>query len=126
MSDDSGVRARIADLVGDGGPGAVQLVGRIVASFLDRAPGLIDKLAAAVDAADAAGAVHWAHALTGAAGNLGVTEVARIAAEAEQHAAEGALDRVASCRADLDAALALARVELATILDELAASATSR
>jgi HPt (histidine-containing phosphotransfer) domain-containing protein len=124
MSDSpaSGVRARIADLVGDGGAGAVQLVGRIVASFLDRAPDMIDKLAAAVDAADAADAVHWAHALTGAAGNLGVTEVTRIAAEAEQHASAGALDRVASCRAELDAALARARAELTAVLDELMAA----
>jgi HPt (histidine-containing phosphotransfer) domain-containing protein len=115
MSDDD-VRARIADLVGDGGAGAAQLVGRIVASFLDRAPGLIDNLATAADAADAA---HWAHALTGAASNLGVTEVARIAAEAEQQALAGALDRVASSRQQLDGALARARVHLTTVLDEL-------
>jgi HPt (histidine-containing phosphotransfer) domain-containing protein len=120
MSDspDSAVRARVADLIGDGGGGAVQLVGRIVASFLDRAPGLIDELAAAADPADAA---HWAHKLTGAAGNLGVTEIARIAAEAERHALAGALDRVAACREELDGALARARVELTTVLDELAA-----
>jgi HPt (histidine-containing phosphotransfer) domain-containing protein len=115
-SSESGVRARIADLIGDGEPAAAQLVGRLVVSFLDRAPGLIDKLAAAADAADAA---HWAHKLTGAAGNLGVTEVARVAAVAEQHALAGSLDSVASCREELDRALARARIELTTVLDEL-------
>ena len=114
----SGVRARIADLIGDGDPAAALLVRRIVVSFLDRAPGLIDKLAAATDPADAA---HWAHKLTGAAGNLGVTEVARVAAEAEQHALAGALASVGSCREELDRALARARTELTTVLDELGA-----
>jgi hypothetical protein len=60
--------------------------------------------------------------LTGAAGNLGASEVARIAAGAELDARAGALDRLVSCRADLDAALARARAELTTALDELAAA----
>jgi len=120
MSDSpgSGVRARIADLIGDGGADAAHLVGRIVASFLGRAPDLIDKLAAAVEAADTENAVHWAHALTGAAGNLGATEVARIAAAAELDARAGSLDRIH--RDDLDAALARARAELTRVMDELA------
>jgi HPt (histidine-containing phosphotransfer) domain-containing protein len=111
----SDARARIADLVGDGGAEAAQLVGRLVASFLDRAPDLVDKLASAIDAGDADGAVHWAHVLTGAAGNLGASEVADIAAAAERDARAG---RLASCRATLDTALVRARAELTAALDE--------
>jgi HPt (histidine-containing phosphotransfer) domain-containing protein len=110
MPADSGVRGRIVDLVGDGGAGAAELVGRLVASFLDRAPVLVDKLVTAVEAGDAPDAEHWAHVLTGAAGNLGATDLARLAAEAEQHATAGNLDRIAP--ADLAAALAVARTEL--------------
>jgi HPt (histidine-containing phosphotransfer) domain-containing protein len=111
-------RARIADLVGDGGPEAAELVGRLVASFLERAPGLVDQLATAVDAGDAPGATRSAHALTGAAGNIGASEVARIAADAEADARAGALDRLSACRADLDAALARARADLTAALAE--------
>jgi HPt (histidine-containing phosphotransfer) domain-containing protein len=117
-------RARIADLVGDGGADAAELVGRLVASFLDRAPGLVDQLAAAVDAGDADGAIRWAHTLTGAAGNIGAGEVARIAAAAERDARAGTLDRLAACRADLDAALVRARAELTAALAEHAGAAT--
>jgi HPt (histidine-containing phosphotransfer) domain-containing protein len=112
----SGVRARIADLVGDGGAGAAELVGRLVASFLDRGPGLIEKLVTAVDAGDAADAAHWAHVLTGAAGNLGATDLQRLAAQAEQHATAGELGRIAP--AALGEALTLARTELTAALDE--------
>lgn len=112
-------RARIADLLGDGGPGATELVGRIVGSFLGRAPDLIDRTAAAVAAGDAADAAHWAHVLTGAAGNIGANEVARIASETEQHALAGALDRASACRADLESALAVADTELRAALAEL-------
>jgi HPt (histidine-containing phosphotransfer) domain-containing protein len=111
----SDARARIADLVGDGGSEAAQLVGRLVASFLDRAPDLVDKLCSAVDAGDADSAVHWAHVLTGAAGNLGATEVADIAAAAELDARAG---RPTSCRDALDAALVRARADLTAALDE--------
>jgi HPt (histidine-containing phosphotransfer) domain-containing protein len=118
----SGVRARIADLVGDGGAGAAELVGRLVASFLDRAPGLVGKLVAAIEAGDAADAAHWAHVLAGAAGNLGATHLARLAAEAEQHAATGDLGRISP--ADLGEALALARAELTAAMNELEAART--
>jgi HPt (histidine-containing phosphotransfer) domain-containing protein len=117
-------RARIADLVGDGGAEAAELVGRLVASFLDRAPGLVDQLAAAVDAGDADGAIRCAHTLTGAAGNIGAGGVARIAAAAERDARAGTLDRLAACRADLHAALVRARAELTAALAEHAGAAT--
>ena len=113
-----GVRSRIADLVGDGGAGAGQLVGRLVASFLDRAPGLVDALLTAVEAGDAPDAAHWAHKLTGAAGNLGAMDLARLAAEAEQHATAGNVDRIS--RTDLHAALAKTQADLAAAIDELA------
>jgi HPt (histidine-containing phosphotransfer) domain-containing protein len=118
-------RARIADLVGDGGAEAAELVGRLVASFLERAPGLVDQLADAIDAGDAQGAIRKAHALTGVAGNIGASEVARMAADAELDARAGALDRLTACRADLEAALVRARADLTAALAEHAATTTA-
>jgi HPt (histidine-containing phosphotransfer) domain-containing protein len=119
MSEEPVDRARIADLIGDGGADAAQLVGRLVASFLNRAPTLVDQLVAAVAAGDAANAAHWAHVLTGAAGNIGAREVRRIAAAAEHAALAGELDRLETCRADLEGALEIAAAELRTVLTEV-------
>ena len=118
MSDDT-IRARIRDLVGDGGAGAAQLVGRIVASFLNRAPDLIDKFATAAAAGDAADAAHWAHALAGAAGNVGAIRLARLAASAERDALAGGL---AHGHDALDAAFAEVRADLTAVMHDLAAA----
>jgi HPt (histidine-containing phosphotransfer) domain-containing protein len=111
------IRARVIDLIGDGGAEATELVGRIVASFLTRAPDLIDRFGSAAAAGDAADAAHWAHALAGAAGNVGATGLARIAADAERHALAG---DPALRRDELDAALAQVRADLTTVMHDLA------
>jgi HPt (histidine-containing phosphotransfer) domain-containing protein len=86
--------------------------------FLDGAPGIIYNTATADAPGDAGDAAHWAHVLTGAAGNIGATGVARIASETEQHALAGSLDRAVTCREDLESALAAARAELTALLTE--------
>jgi HPt (histidine-containing phosphotransfer) domain-containing protein len=116
MSDDA-IRARIVDLIGDGGAEAAELVGRIVASFLTRAPDMIDKFGTAAAAGDATDAAHWAHALAGAAGNVGATGLARIAAAAEEEALAGDLTFQ---RDVLDAAFTQVQADLTAVLHDLA------
>src|SRR3954453_7776896 len=116
------MRGRIVDLIGDGGADATELVGRIVASFLSRAPDLIDRFGTAAAAGAAADAAHWAHALAGAAGNVGATGLARIAAAAERDALAG---KLAVRRDELDDAFTQVRADLTAVMHDLAA-ATSR
>jgi signal transduction histidine kinase/DNA-binding response OmpR family regulator len=94
----AGMRARLAEIAGPGAdadPAVAQVLAGVLASFAARAPELLANLTAAADAWDAAGARAHAHALKGAAGNVGADDLAAAAAEVEQLAHEGELDEVA-------------------------------
>jgi HPt (histidine-containing phosphotransfer) domain-containing protein len=106
------IRARLADLVDDGGPAAIAFVERLVASFLERQAGLLARLAEAISQADAGAVARHAHALKGAAGNVGAAEVASLCAEAEDLATAGQPDRLGGYPDRLRAALAEAAEEL--------------
>jgi HPt (histidine-containing phosphotransfer) domain-containing protein len=125
MSDDarSSIRTRIEDLIDDGDACEIALIERLVASFLDRAPGLIADLFDAVAQHDAPAARHWAHKLKGAASNLGVSTVAELSFDVERLAAEAQLAPIAGYRSRIEHALAGARVDFTQILGELARAA---
>ncbi|GIH95539.1 Hpt domain-containing protein [Planobispora siamensis] len=110
------IRARLADLVEDGSPQEIEFIGRLVASFLERAPAMLAGLDAAVAAADHAATAQRAHALKGAAANLGVDSVAALCAEIEQLAGTaGTGGRSALLRS----ALTEAEAHFADVLDDL-------
>ncbi|MBI5617129.1 MAG: EAL domain-containing protein [Gammaproteobacteria bacterium] len=65
---------------------------RAIRPFLEDIPDYFDQLERAVAERDAPGLRRAAHAIKGAAGNLGITPLAAIAAQLEARAATGALD----------------------------------
>ncbi len=116
MSDRAAIRARIADLVTDDDPDDLAFVVRLLRSFPERAPGLLDDLVAAVEAGDAAAAAERAHALKGAAANVGVVTVAGLCGGVEHRARAGSLDGARGDLQRLREALAGAEPELAAAL----------
>ena len=109
----AGIRARVADLVEDDADRP--FVAGMLRSFAGRLPVLADRLAAALDAADPATAADRAHALKGAAGNVGATALAAACAAVEQAARAGHVPDATAVRAELaptDAALAVVLREL--------------
>jgi PAS domain S-box-containing protein len=83
------VLRRLAELRGDDTPESLSFVGELAASFLERAPALVEALGAAVDQQDATSIEEHAHTLKGAAGNLGASDLAECAAELEELARAG-------------------------------------
>jgi two-component system, sensor histidine kinase and response regulator len=76
LTEDS-VGRRLDELAGDRSAAELALVGRLVTSFLARAPRLLADLSAAFSAGDVKGVEDGAHTLKGAAGNIGAVEVMR-------------------------------------------------
>jgi HPt (histidine-containing phosphotransfer) domain-containing protein len=83
------VLRRLAELRGDDTPESLNFLGELAASFLERAPALVEALGAAVDQQDATSIEEHAHTLKGAAGNLGASDLAECAAELEELARAG-------------------------------------
>lgn len=122
MSEDllaTAIRTRLADLVEDDNPRDVAFVRRLIVSFVDRSPGLLTELTTAVTAGDAGTAAHWAHALKGAAANLGADNVAGLCAEVEHRAEAAELDVVLDHPGRLAAELVRAHRQLVRALDSL-------
>ncbi|GII03376.1 Hpt domain-containing protein [Planobispora takensis] len=110
------IRTRIADLVEDGSAHEIEFIGRLVVSFLERAPVMLADLDAAIAAADHAATAQRAHALKGAAANLGVSSVAALCAEIEQLAGTA---RPGAHPALLRSALSEAEACFTGVLDDL-------
>jgi HPt (histidine-containing phosphotransfer) domain-containing protein len=119
MSDRAAIRARLADLVADDDPDDLAFVARLLRSFGARAPGLLGDLVAAADAGDAAGTAERAHALKGAAANVGAVTVAGLCAGVEHRARAGSLDGVRAGAERIGEALADTEPELAAALAEI-------
>jgi CheY-like chemotaxis protein len=83
------VLRRLAELRGDDTEESLRLVTGLAASFLERAPGLVDALRAAAERGDATSIEEHAHTLKGAAGNIGAADLASCAAELEDLARAG-------------------------------------
>jgi HPt (histidine-containing phosphotransfer) domain-containing protein len=104
MSDDR-IEERVTDLLDGNTPEDVAFVGRLITSFLDRAPVMLVALRAAIDDGDATATAHHAHALKGAAANLGVNGVAAMCADAQHRAERAELDTLGEHPARIAAAL---------------------
>ncbi|GAA2338163.1 hybrid sensor histidine kinase/response regulator [Dactylosporangium salmoneum] len=85
------IRARVRELTDDEDPSPQELalVGRVLGSFCDKAPGTLDRLATAIAERDAPAAAGAAHTLAGAAGNVGAVTLARLSGEFETRARSG-------------------------------------
>jgi HPt (histidine-containing phosphotransfer) domain-containing protein len=96
---------RITDLLDGNTPEDVAFVQRLITSFLDRAPVMVAALRTAIDDGDATAAAHHAHALKGAAANLGANAVAAVCADAQHRAERAELDTLGEHPARIVAAL---------------------
>jgi HPt (histidine-containing phosphotransfer) domain-containing protein len=110
----------MADLIDGGGPADIAFAQRLLLSFLERQSKLLGDLAEAVDGADPDAVARHAHALKGAAGNVGAAVVAGLCAEAEQLAATGAWTELTRYPDLLRAASAEAAGHLAQAVTALA------
>jgi PAS domain S-box-containing protein len=86
---DDPIGRRLQELAGDGTRGGADLVARLVASFVERAPHHVAAIAAGVDAADAQVVEDQAHSLKGAAGTVGATGFADICQRLEDRGRSG-------------------------------------
>jgi HPt (histidine-containing phosphotransfer) domain-containing protein len=121
------VRARLAELLGDGHPRAVDLVRRLVTGFPAKSTLLLERLSAA--GADVGEAVQAVHALRGAASNLGSVELTALCQQVEHELpVRGAAVVVAREQALRDAVDSFARllpVEAGSVLPGPASSVGS-
>ena len=108
----AGMPERIAELLGDGSAGEVELVREIIGSFLGRTVDLLQRLTLAVDADDAESARLHAHSLVGAGLNLAALEVVRISRQIGADALSGRLASSGFRLVELEVALEEARVVL--------------
>ena len=82
---------RLDELAGDRSGPELDLVNRLVRSFLARAPRHLAALREAFDRGDPVALEEQAHSLKGAAGNLGAEAVAEVCARLEDQARDGVL-----------------------------------
>ncbi|WP_432824534.1 response regulator [Dactylosporangium sp. CA-092794] len=109
------ILARVRDLVDDPpSPQERALVDRVLGGFCEKAPDTMARLTDAVDRGDAPAIVGAAHTLTGAAGNVGASALARLSGTLETRARTGLPD-------DAPAALAELRGELDRVVAAVAA-----
>jgi signal transduction histidine kinase/CheY-like chemotaxis protein/HPt (histidine-containing phosphotransfer) domain-containing protein len=93
------IRARVRDLVDDEPtPQELALIDRVLGAFCVNAPDALTRLAGVVADGDAPAAVGVAHTLTGAAGNVGASTLARLSGDFETRARAG---RLTAAEADL-------------------------
>ena len=97
---DAGRDEALANLGGD-----EELYARLISVFLRDTPGDRARLAAALDASDAAGTALLAHSLKGNAGVVGASAAVARARDLEHAARAGETARFAACRQALDVAL---------------------
>ena len=97
---DAGRDEALANLGGD-----EELYARLISVFLRDTPGDRARLAAALDASDAAGTALLAHSLKGNAGVVGATTAVARARDLEHAARAGETARFPACRQALDEAL---------------------
>ncbi len=98
----SSVHERLEELSGDRSPEEVELVHRIARSFLDRAPGIVDGLDAALAAQDCELGQRFAHSLKGAAANLGADQLARVCQQIESLTEQGHAEAARAAREGLE------------------------
>jgi CheY-like chemotaxis protein/HPt (histidine-containing phosphotransfer) domain-containing protein len=91
---------RLDELAGDRSGPELDLVHRLVTSFLDRAPRLLTAVQEAFEQGDRQAFEDQAHSLKGAAGNIGADAVAAVCARLEDRARAGELP--AGTAAELD------------------------
>lgn len=101
----------------------VELLAELVELFLDECPGELDGIRAAVAHSDAKGLEHAAHALKGAAGNVGVEGVQSVARELEGMGRSGSIDGAGALVESLRAEVERARPALVAFLREQRAAA---
>ncbi len=94
--------------------GDEDLVRTIIGKFLEDLPSTLAKLGASLAARDPAGTARHAHALKGAAANLGGDLLCNVAAEMEQAARAGLLEQMQALHPVLEARAAELRLALAT------------
>ena len=122
---DAAVRARLAD-ISDGEPTGpeAELLARLLTSFISKTPAGIDELAARTTAGDVTAVQYHAHALKGAATNIGATALAHLLEEVEAEARVGRLpsnaNMIAAIRAEYDLTVPVCE----DIADQLVASAS--
>jgi DNA-binding NarL/FixJ family response regulator len=90
---------------------------RLLATFLERAPGRLAELRTAADAGDAARVREHAHSLKGAARSFGAAEVGELALRLEQESAAGSLTRAHDLIAALETSLARTQGEFRSQLE---------
>ncbi len=98
----SSVHERLEELSGDRSPEEVELVHRIARSFLDRAPGIVEELDAALVAQDCELGQRFAHSLKGAAANLGAEQLAQVCQQIERLAEQGHAEQAQAARKGLE------------------------
>ncbi|WP_345005419.1 hybrid sensor histidine kinase/response regulator [Dactylosporangium siamense] len=101
------IRTRVGELIDDEPtPQELELISRLLGGFCTNAPDTLARLATVVAAGDAPAVVGVAHTLTGAAGNVGATTLARLSRDLETRARAGQLtaaeDDLAAMRHELD------------------------
>jgi len=107
------IRARLADIGGpEPGPAESALMARLIRSFAGKAPAGVDLLAELLRGGERGQLRDQAHALKGAAANIGADTLAAIFAEVEQGARDGHLP-------DADSTLGRIQAELALVLGVL-------
>jgi two-component system sensor histidine kinase/response regulator len=93
---------------------------RMLVRFADGQTSVLEALRASVAAGDAPAAARHAHAIAGAAGNLGV-DALRHAAKALEHAGRAGRTDLAALLADVEQCAAVARRSIDTLRDDTAA-----
>lgn len=105
----AGVRARLADLVGEEpSPAETALLGRLLRSFRERAPASADLLCDLLCEGDPGRVRDQAHALRGSAANIGATALAELCGGVEDQAGAGVVADPATTAARIRLELAAA------------------
>ena len=94
--------------------GNEELAQRIIRRFLEGMPGQLEALAEAVNAGDGAAVRNEAHAIKGAAANVGGQLIRQFASKLEQLGKDGDLDSAAEVLRELQASFARTRAPMET------------
>jgi signal transduction histidine kinase/CheY-like chemotaxis protein len=92
--------------------GNEELAQRIISRFLDGTPGQLAALGEAVSGGDATAVRHGAHAIKGAAANVGGQQIRELASKLEQLGADGDLDPAAGVLRELRMSFARTRAPM--------------
>jgi two-component system, sensor histidine kinase and response regulator len=114
MTDSQGIDRAALDRLQEWG--GEKLVGQMVRLFLANSGARMDQIRNGASSGDAEEAEKGSHSLKSSAANVGAQKVRSISAAVEAAAASGDLDAVRAMVAELDAAYALALVELESVI----------